>query len=49
MTAHHHPPGPHPAPATIAPSILRLSLRARLAGALVLVLLLWGVVYWALA
>jgi hypothetical protein len=49
MTSHHHPPGRHPPPATIAPSLLRLSLRERLAGAFVLTVLLWGVVYWALS
>ena len=48
MTAHHHPPGRHPMPAAIAPSILRLSLAQRLGVAAVLIALLWGVVLWAL-
>ena len=49
MTAHDHPPGRHPVPAVIAPSILRLSLVQRLGIAAVLIALLWGIVFWALA
>ena len=49
MTAHNHPPGRHPVPAVIAPSILRLSLVQRLGIAAVLIAMLWGVVFWALA
>jgi hypothetical protein len=48
MTAHDHPPGRHPVPAVIAPSILRLSLVQRLGIAAVLIAVLWGVVFWAL-
>jgi len=48
MTHHHHHAGhPHP-PARVAPSILRLSAGARLVGALLLILLLWASVYWAM-
>ena len=39
----------HPVPAAIAPSILRLSLVQRLGVAAVLIAMLWGVVFWALA
>jgi hypothetical protein len=45
---HHHAGQPHP-PATIAPSILRLSAGARLGAAAVLIGLLWVAVFWAMA
>jgi hypothetical protein len=46
---HHHPPGrAHPA-AAITPSLLRLSAAERLAGAAVVIALLWGAVLWAMA
>jgi hypothetical protein len=46
---HHHPAGAaHPA-AQIAPSLLRLSAAERLAGAAVVIALLWGAVFWAIA
>jgi hypothetical protein len=45
---HHEPDAAHP-PASVSPSILRLSAYERLAAAAVLVALLWGAVYWAIA
>ena len=46
---HHHPAGAaHPA-AQISPSLLRLSAAERLAGAAVVIALLWGAVFWAIA
>jgi hypothetical protein len=48
MTAHDHPPGRHPAPALIAPSVLRLSVGERLGVAALLIAVLWGIVFWAL-
>ena len=46
--AHPHPGHTHP-PATVSPSILRLSALERLAAVAVLIALLWGAVYWAIA
>jgi hypothetical protein len=43
---HHHPGEGHP-PATVAPSILRMSGLERLALAAALIAVLWGVVFWA--
>jgi hypothetical protein len=43
---HHDPDHAHPS-AEVAPSLLRLSAPERLAGAAVLIVLLWGAVYWA--
>jgi hypothetical protein len=45
---HHHPGRSHP-PATVSPSILRLSALERLAAASVLIVALWGAVLWAMA
>ena len=45
---HHHPGHVHPA-ATVAPSILRLSALERLAAVAVIVAVLWGAVFWAMA
>jgi hypothetical protein len=45
---HHHPGRAHP-PATVAPSILRLSALERLAAVTVLIAVLWGAVFWAMA
>ena len=45
---HHHPGRAHPA-AAISPSLLRLSAAERLAGAAVVIALLWGAVLWAMA
>jgi hypothetical protein len=44
---HHHPGHAHPA-ATVRPSILRLSALERLAAAAVVIVVLWGAVYWAM-
>jgi hypothetical protein len=45
---HHHPGHGHP-PATVSPSILRLSALERLAAVAVVVALMWGAMYWAMA
>ena len=45
---HHHPGHVHP-PASVAPSILRLSVLERLAAVAVLIAVLWGAVFWAMA
>ena len=45
---HHHPGHAHP-PATVSPSILRLSALERLAAVAVLIAALWGAVIWAMA
>jgi len=45
---HHHPPGVGHPPATVAPSILRMSLFERLGIAMVLIAVLWGAVFWAM-
>jgi hypothetical protein len=44
---HHHPGRGHP-PASISPSILRMSVLQRLASAAALIALLWGAVIWAM-
>ena len=44
---HHHPHSPHP-PASIAPSILRLSAAQRLAAVSVLIVAIWAAVYGAM-
>jgi hypothetical protein len=46
---HHHAPGHAHPPAALAPSMLRLSAGQRLAGAAVVILLIWAAVYWAMA
>jgi hypothetical protein len=47
MTHHHHHAGaPHPSPA-ISPSLLRLSVRQRLAIVAVPIALIWTVFLWA--
>jgi len=45
---HHHPGQGHP-PASIAPSILRMSVVQRLGFAAAVVALIWGAVLWAMA
>jgi hypothetical protein len=45
---HSHGDAPHE-PATISPSILRLSAWQRLAAAAVLIAVLWGAVRWAMS
>ena len=45
---HHHPGGGHP-PATVSPSILRLSAAERLSAAGAVIALIWGIVLWAIA
>jgi hypothetical protein len=45
---HHHPDRGHP-PAAVAGSILRLSVWARLAVAVLAIVLLWTAVIWAIA
>ena len=44
---HHHPGHAHP-PATVSPSILRLSALERLGVAAGLIALLWAAAFWAL-
>jgi hypothetical protein len=45
---HHDPDHAHPS-AAVAPSLLRLSAAERLVGAAVVIALLWGAVFWAIA
>lgn len=45
---HHHPGQGHP-PASVAPSILRMSAVQRLGFAAGMVVLIWGAVLWAMA
>ncbi|MDQ2955269.1 MAG: hypothetical protein M3R18_10150 [Pseudomonadota bacterium] len=45
---HHHPPGQAHPPASVSPSILRLSAAERLAIAALLIALLWGAMHWAM-
>ncbi len=45
---HHHPGEAHPS-AQVAPSLLRMSVAERLAGAAVVIALLWGAVFWAMS
>jgi len=47
LSHHHHAPGAHPV--TVPPSLLRLSAWQRLAGAAVVIALLWVAVLWAMA
>jgi hypothetical protein len=44
---HHHPGHAHP-PATVSPSILRLSALERIAAVGVMIAALWGAVFWAM-
>jgi hypothetical protein len=44
---HHHPGEGHP-PASISPSILRMSVPERLAIAAVLIAVVWGAVFWTM-
>ena len=44
---HHHPGHLHP-PASVAPSILRMSLWQRLSFAAVLIALMWSAAFWAM-
>ena len=48
ISRHSHGDAPHE-PATVSLSILRLSAWERLAAAAVLIALMWGAVYWAIA
>jgi len=45
---HHHQPGQGNPPASISPSILRMSVLERLAVAAVLIVVLWGTAFWAM-
>ena len=45
MTIPHH----HPHRIEVSPSILRLSAAERLGAAAVIILLLWGGIYWAMS
>src|SRR5262249_51086232 len=45
---HHHPPGEGHPPATVAPSILRLSVLERLVLAAAAIAVIWGAVIWAM-
>jgi len=45
---HHHPTDQAHPSARVAPSLLRLSAAQRLAGAAVVIALLWGAVLWAM-
>jgi hypothetical protein len=50
MDAHqHHHPGHAHAPATVSPSILRLSVLERLGVVAVIIAALWGTVVWAMS
>jgi hypothetical protein len=44
---HHHPGHAHP-PATVSPSILRLSALERVAAVGVVIVALWSAVFWAM-
>jgi len=44
---HHHPGHAHP-PASVSPSILRLSALERVAAVGVVIVALWGAVFWAM-
>jgi hypothetical protein len=44
---HHHPGHVHP-PATVHPSILRLSVMERLAASAVVIALIWAAALWAM-
>ena len=46
---HHHPQGHAHPPASVAPSILRLSAAERIAAAALLIAVLWVSVYWAMS
>jgi hypothetical protein len=46
--SHHHPAGEGHPPASISPSILRMSVVERLAVVVVLIVVLWGAVLWAM-
>jgi hypothetical protein len=45
---HHHPQGHAHPPATVSPSILRMSATERLGAAVAIASLLWAAVYWAM-
>jgi hypothetical protein len=49
MTHHHHAPGHAHPPASVSPSILRLSAWERLSVAAVIIVVLWGAVAWAIS
>jgi hypothetical protein len=48
-THHHHPTGRGHPPAGVSPSILRMALTGRLAAVAVVIALIWGAVFWAMA
>ena len=48
MSHHHHAPGHAHPPASISPSILRLSALERVAAVAVVIAVLWGAVFWAM-
>jgi hypothetical protein len=45
---HNHPGQGHPA-TTASPSILRMGAMARLAAAAVVIVVIWGTVFWAMS
>lgn len=49
MSHHFHAPGEPHEPASISPSILRLSAWERLAAVAVVAAVLWGAVFWAMS
>jgi type II secretory pathway component PulM len=49
MTHHHHHTGEAHPVARIAPSLLRMAARERLALAAITVIVLWAAVWWALS
>jgi hypothetical protein len=46
---HHHPAGRGHPPASVSPSILRMALVERLAAAAVIIVVIWGAVFWAMS
>jgi hypothetical protein len=49
MSHHSHAPGQPHERASVSPSILRLSAAERLAAVAVVIAVLWGAVFWAMA
>jgi hypothetical protein len=49
MTHHQHPVGHRHQPASVSPSILRLSAWERLGAAAILIGVLWVAVHWAMS
>ena len=48
MSHHHHAPGQPHEPASVSPSILRLSAIERLGMAAIVIAVLWGAAVWAM-